>query len=157
MSYEGMIGFIEETIAPCRLSGERKAALGNLYDRYPESLVSACLAAAAAEYRERRMLGEDADGFIDRFCEMMYSNYILPEEQVIGQILEALEGEYPEADRDAAGKALKGYVNTLRKQGMTDAAIAAVLKYRTGKEGIRIDTADGTGVSILVNPGAAVQ
>lgn len=157
MSYEGMIVFIEGIIAPQRLSGERKAALGNLYDRYPENLVSACLTAAAAEYRERRMLGDDADGFIDRFCEMMYSNYILPEEQVIGQILEAMEGEYPEADRDAAGKELKGYVNCLRKKGVPDAAIAAVLKYRTGKEGISIDTADGTGRWILVNPGTDVQ
>ena len=76
---------------------------------------------------------------------------------MIGQILEAMEGEYPEADREAAGKALKGYVNALRKKGVPDAAIAAALKYRTGKEGIRIDTADGTGVRILVNPGAAVQ
>lgn len=157
MSYEGMIVFIEGIIAPQRLSGERKAALGNLYDRYPESLVSACLAAAAAEYREKRIFGEDADGFIDRFCEMMYSNYILPEEQVIGQILEAMEGEYPEADREAAGKALKGYVNGLRKKGVPDAAIAAVLKYRAGSEGVRIYTADRTGGRILVNPGAAVQ
>ena len=157
MSYEGIIRFIEETIAPCRLSQERKAALGNLYDRYPESLVSACLAAAAAEYREKRMCGENADGFIDRFCEMMYSNYILPEEQVIGQILQALEGEYPEADREAAGKALKEYVNGLRKKGVPDAAIAAVLKYRAGSEGVRIDTADRTGGRILVNPGTDVQ
>ncbi len=157
MSYEGMIGFIEETIAPQRLSEERKAALGNLYDRYPESLVSACLAAAAAEYREKRMCGEDADGFIDRFCEMMYSNYTLPEEQVTELILQALEGEYPEADREAAGKALKEYVNGLRKKGVPDAAIAAALKYRTGKEGIRINTADGVAGRILVNPGTDVQ
>lgn len=157
MSYEGMIVFIEGIIAPQRLSGERKAALGNLYDRYSESLVSACLTAAAAEYRENRMCGETAEEFIDRFCELMYSNYTLPEEQVTEQILEALEGEYPDADRDEAGKALKGYVNGLRKKGVPDAGIAAVLKYRAGSEGVRIDTADRTGVSILVNPGAAVQ
>ena len=76
---------------------------------------------------------------------------------MIGQILEAMEGEYPEADREAAGKALKGYVNGLRKKGVPDAAIAAVLKYRAGSEGVRIDTADRTGGRILVNPGTVVQ
>ena len=157
MSYEEMIGFIEGTIAPCCLGEERKAALGNLYDRYPEGLVTECLKAAAGEYRANRAAGETADDFLDRFCSMMYRNYILPEEQVIGQILEALEEEYPEADLDAAGKALKGYVNGLRKKSVPDAAIAAVLKYRAGSEGIRIDTADRTGGRILVNPGAAVQ